>query len=95
MTQFQFRDHNRVIRDHVTQPACIFDKEAKVALRFLEFDEATDYLKQASEAYRAINAHEMADALVVFELPHDQEEIDKALTNISYPAVLFNLIATP
>lgn len=86
---FVFRDDNQVIREGVVNPTCIYDTETETAIRFLEFEEAVDYMQQSKDAYRKINAPQLADALIVFELPHDQSEIDKALTHMSYPKTLF------
>lgn len=79
-TKIQLRDNRQVYRE-LEEPFMVIT-DLGVVMRYGEREEMEEYYKQSLEAYSKFGYLEMADTLILVEMPKDQEEVDR-LFNIS------------
>lgn len=75
---------NGRLMNRVDSPAIVYDKSIGRMMKIGEFDDMLMYWQVATTAYREAGFDEMADDLVVFELPRTQEALDNVMDNDGY-----------
>lgn len=88
MKQFMIRD-NKTVFNQVEQPAVVFDKESGTLLYIGEREVMQEKFEQYNAVYRASGFVDMAEALVLMDLPHDQDVIDKVFQITGYVKKLY------
>lgn len=72
------------VLNRVLNPAVVFDTSIMRRVKIGEFDDMFMYWQVATESYRSAGFGEMADSLVVFELPNTQEALDNMMDHDGY-----------
>lgn len=91
---FKFQSYAGVYRSGIVNPAMVVAKDSGLAYHFGTLEEMTQYAKD-SNARRETVVRDQPDVanyfkpVVVVELPHDQDEIDKAFGTINYAKELY------
>lgn len=80
---FKIQDEKNVY-NKVTRPTVVFDKEDGVLLKIGEYDTMRNYYDQIHGVYTQAGLHDIANELVLMELPKDQEIIDKVFNIAGY-----------
>jgi hypothetical protein len=73
---------NQIYLENIETPACFFDKDTFTLMKIGEKVDVEKYFNKYRAAYLKNNAPEMAEALVLVELPKDQDILDKVF-NVS------------
>lgn len=71
------QDESGEIYNKTNNPAVVFDKESGVYHKIGGYNSMKSYYEVARTAYEANGFQEMADNLILLELPKDQEIVDK------------------
>ncbi len=74
----------------VENPAAVFDKSCGTLLKIGEYEAMKAYQLNSIKAYREAGLHDIMEDIVVMELPHDQEEIDKVFQISGYIKRLYD-----
>lgn len=88
LTKFPIRIDG-VTYNEVYNPAVVFDTSIMRRVRIGEYTDMVAYWQVATTAYREGGFPEMAEDLVVLELPRDQVRIDEMLDNESLLATYY------
>lgn len=88
MKQFMIRD-NKTVFNQVEHPAVVFDQHTGSFIFIGERVVMQEKFEQYNAVYRANGLIDMADALVLMDLPHDQDEIDKVFQITGYVKKLY------
>lgn len=86
---FLIRDNNGYIYNEVSKPTVVFDCKDSVLLKIGDRDKMEEYFDKIQNLYRIAGNNIMADDIVLMELPHDQEEIDKTFQICDYVGRLY------
>ena len=77
------------VYNRVTRPAVVFDRETGTLMKIGEWEVMEEYFHKTQDEYRAVGYHEIADDVLLMELPNDQEIVDKVFQNTGYLKVLY------
>lgn len=85
---FLIRDENGEVFNQVENPAAVFDAESGTLLRIGEHDTMLQVFDTLNTKYRQAGLVDMADHIMMIDLPRDQTEIDRVFQICDYVKTL-------
>lgn len=90
---YLIRDGQGAVYNEVNNPTVIFDSRDSVLLKIGERESMEQYFGIIQQAYRSKGFGDVADDIILMELPKEQEEIDKVFQICDYIGVLYKRIS--
>lgn len=88
-SKIKIQDSNGQKISEVNQPTAVFDQESGSLHKIGEYKDVLEYYNKMVSQYTNNGFSQIAEDIVLFELPKDQETVDKVFQTTGYIQTLY------